>query len=108
MSVSANLPTGSSLLQLTALPKAAPKLLVTVIYSSLAMLPTSQTRHINRRHVIRVVVLQLQLIAMTRGIYISQKTSRKLGVMPGADHPDLLFDARHQPANGMSGKQPLQ
>jgi hypothetical protein len=45
---------------------------------------------------------------MTRGIYISQKTSRKLGVTPGADHPDLLFDARNQPANGMSGKQSLQ
>jgi hypothetical protein len=31
---------------------------------------------------------------MTRGIYISQKTSRQLGVKPGEGHPDLLFDAR--------------
>jgi len=43
------------------------------------------------------------MTAMTRGIYISQKTSRKLGVQPGVDHPDLLFDERNQPANAMSG-----
>jgi hypothetical protein len=49
--------------------------------------------------------LQLQMTAMTRGIYISQKTSRSLGVAAGANHPDLLFDERVQPTNAMSGEQ---
>ena len=35
---------------------------------------------------------------MTRGVYISQKTSRQLGVPSGADHPDLLFDGRQSPS----------
>ena len=48
--------------------------------------------------------VQLQLTAMTRGIYISQKTSRALGVPKGANHPDLLFDGRIQPTNAMSGE----
>jgi len=43
------------------------------------------------------------MTAMTRGIYISQKTSRQLGVRPGVDHPDLLFDERVQAPNEMSG-----
>jgi hypothetical protein len=45
---------------------------------------------------------------MTRGIYISQKTSRRLGVAPGANHPDLLFDERIQPESSMSGMETLQ
>jgi hypothetical protein len=48
------------------------------------------------------------MVAMTRGIYISQKKSRSLGVAPGANHPDLLFDERNQPEHAMSGTDPLQ
>jgi hypothetical protein len=51
----------------------------------------------------RTPVTQLQMSALARGIYISQKTARQLGVAAGANHPDLLFDERIQPASQMSG-----
>jgi len=37
---------------------------------------------------------QLQMTAMTRGIYISQKTARQLGVPNNWPHPDLWFEKR--------------
>jgi hypothetical protein len=40
---------------------------------------------------------------MTRGVYISQKESRRLGVPQGADHPDLLFDGRTSPSGKRIG-----
>jgi hypothetical protein len=44
------------------------------------------------------------MLAMTRGIYVRQKTARSLGVPSTSSYPDLLFDARNQPANAMTGE----
>lgn len=51
-----------------------------------------------------VIASQLQLTAMTRGIYISQQIAREIGVRPGSEYPDLLFDERNSPTSSKSGE----